>query len=114
MADDPTAFVINVAFDCVDPRRIAAFWRAALGYETEFESDEVVRLKATDSRGLRRLVFWRVPEPKATKTRVHLDLASKDPAAVVERLVALGASVIEVHPAWTVMSDPEGNEFCVG
>jgi hypothetical protein len=114
MSATPSAFVMNAAFDAVDPRRLAAFWASALGYVTEFESDDVVRLKATDPRGLRRLVFWRVPEPKTAKTRVHLDLASKDPRAMVDRLVALGASVIEEHPAWTVMSDPEGNEFCIG
>lgn len=114
MSDSTTAFVMNVAFDCIDPRRVAEFWASALGYATEFESDEVVRLKATDPRGLRRLVFWKVPEPKTTKTRVHLDLASKEPAAMIERLTALGANIVATHPAWTVMSDPEGNEFCVG
>jgi len=72
------------------------------------------RLKGTDSRGLRRLVFWHVPKPKTAKTRVHVDLASKDPAAMIKRLVALGATVVEKHPAWTVMADPEGNEFWLG
>jgi hypothetical protein len=114
VADSPAAFIVSVAFDCADPRALAAFWAAATGYSTELESDEVVRLKAVDPRGVRRLVFWRVPEPKTAKTRVHVDLASRDPQATVAKLVALGAREVEARPGWTVMADPEGNEFCVG
>jgi hypothetical protein len=114
MVDGPSAFIINVAFDCVDPRRLAAFWAAALSYQTEFESAEVVRLRSPDQRGVRRLVFWQVPEKKTTKTRVHIDLASKDPAGMIQRLVDLGATVLAEQPGWTVMADPEGNVFCLG
>ncbi|MGH9090675.1 MAG: VOC family protein [Acidimicrobiales bacterium] len=114
MAGDPYAFIVSVAFDCADPRRLAAFWATVTGYSTELESDDVVRLKSVDPRGIRRLIFWRVPEPKTAKTRVHVDLASRDPRATVEKLVVLGAREIERQPGWTVMEDPEGNEFCVG
>jgi hypothetical protein len=67
----------------------------------------------------RRLLFQRVPEPKTGKNRLHLDLHPGDGAreAEVERLTALGARVLrevrEQGGAWTVMYDPEGNEFCV-
>ena len=67
----------------------------------------------------RRLLFQRVPEPKTHKNRLHLDLHPGDGrrAAEVERLTSLGAGVLrEVkEPAgeWVVMTDPEGNEFCV-
>lgn len=107
-------FIISVAFDCGDPRSLARFWAAVTGYLTEFESDEVVRLKAPDSRGVRRMIFWRVPEPKTTKTRVHVDLASKTPVEELARLIDLGAECVEQLPGWTVMRDPEGNEFCLG
>ncbi|KAF4406280.1 MULTISPECIES: VOC family protein [Streptomyces] len=67
----------------------------------------------------RRILFQRVPEPKTDKNRLHLDL-HPDPGtrqAETERLVALGAAVQrEVKMPggeWTVMTDPEGNEFCV-
>ncbi|MGI8679596.1 MAG: VOC family protein [Jatrophihabitans sp.] len=80
----------------------------------EFESDEVVRLRAPDSRGIRRIIFWRVPEPKTTKTRMHIDLASKTPKEEVERLIGLGANCVDQLPGWTVMTDPAGNEFCLG
>ena len=67
----------------------------------------------------RRLLIQRVPEPKTVKNRLHLDLHA-DPGtreAEVTRLEALGATVLrrvdEPSGAWTVMADPEGNEFCV-
>lgn len=67
----------------------------------------------------RRLLFQRVPEPKAAKNRLHLDLhAGRDRRAEeVQRLEKLGASVVrevkEPGGEWVVLADPEGNEFCV-
>ena len=76
-----------------------------------------------DERGAglgRRILFQSVPEPKAVKNRVHLDLVvgPEAHAAEVERLVGLGATVVSVHDGddgkWTLLTDPEGNEFDVG
>ncbi|MGW7527910.1 VOC family protein [Streptomyces sp. NPDC054783] len=67
----------------------------------------------------RRLLFQRVPEPKAVKNRLHLDLhaGAGRRADEVARLRALGARVLnevgEPSGTWVVMADPEGNEFCV-
>ncbi|MEU9983885.1 VOC family protein [Streptomyces sp. NPDC050856] len=67
----------------------------------------------------RRLLFQRVPETKSGKNRVHLDVHSAPGRreAEVTRLEALGATVLrqvrEPGGEWTVMADPEGNEFCV-
>ncbi|WP_329590051.1 hypothetical protein OG298_17625 [Streptomyces sp. NBC_01005] len=67
----------------------------------------------------RRLLFQRVPEAKTVKNRLHLDVHAgpERREAEVERLVGLGATVLrevaEQGGAWTVLSDPEGNEFCV-
>jgi hypothetical protein len=92
-----SAFVINVTFDCADPERLAGFWAEVTGYERMEESTEdVVALRAPDSRGLRRILFFRVPEPKAVKNRVHVDLASREPAAEIERFVALGATRVGI------------------
>lgn len=67
----------------------------------------------------RRLLFNQVPEQKTVKNRVHLDLhvgADRRPAEVA-RLEGLGASVQrevdEPGGRWVLMTDPEGNEFCV-
>ncbi|MCX5559905.1 VOC family protein [Streptomyces sp. NBC_00038] len=67
----------------------------------------------------RRLLFQRVPEPKTVKNRLHLDLHAgpERREAEVARLEGLGASVLrqvkEPGGEWVVMTDPEGNEFCV-
>ncbi len=75
-----------------------------------------------DERGAgtgRRILFQAVPEPKTVKNRAHLDLLVGPEAhdAEVERLVALGAAVVSVHDGddgrWTLLADPEGNEFDV-
>lgn len=75
-----------------------------------------------DERGAgtgRRILFQAVPEPKTVKNRVHLDLlvGPEDHDAEVERLLALGATVVGVHDGeegrWTLLVDPEGNEFDV-
>ncbi len=57
-----TSFVFNVTFDCADPRRVAAFWAGATGYEVAEERTDFVRLRATDPRGVRHLLFFQVPD----------------------------------------------------
>lgn len=63
------------------------------------------------------MMFIQVPEAKSVKNRMHLDMNAGDRAAEVERLVALGATVVheknEFGMQWTTLADPEGNEFCV-
>ena len=49
-----------------------------------------------------------MPEPKQAKNRVHIDVFGD-----VDELVTRGATIVERHERWTVMADPEGNEFCV-
>ncbi len=115
--------------DCADPNRLAAFWAAALGYETDEGSDEWVLLRDPAGAGP-MLGFQQVPEGKVAKNRVHLDvraapgLRGAERMAALEdecaRLVALGATrVRRVEPeppmseGFIVMTDPEGNEFCL-
>jgi len=75
-----------------------------------------------DERGSstgRRILFQAVPETKTVKNRVHLDLVVGPDGhdAEVERLLGLGAAVVSVHEGqegrWTLLVDPEGNEFDV-
>ncbi|MEU7216881.1 VOC family protein [Nocardia iowensis] len=120
----------DLVFDCRHPASLARFWAAALdGYNVAaYDEAELARLRAVGiddpeddptvlveaGPGIRpRLFFQLVPETKVVKNRVHLDLASDDPAAEVERLVALGARVLTEHPEHVVLADPEGNEFCL-
>ncbi len=139
---------VQVTIDCADPARLAAFWAAALGYELqpppegfdswpaalaswgvpESEWNSASAVVDPAGRGP-RLFFQRVPEPKAGKNRVHVDVGLSagvsapiddrrvQVLAAVERLVALGAAqgaqFTELGSFWVVMHDPEGNEFCV-
>jgi hypothetical protein len=111
------ASTINtVSFDCADPRRLADFWCIALGYEAlDVEDDEAFIGPAGGASGL---YFQRVPEGKVVKNRIHLDLRPpRSMADEVERLRNAGATdqrfVEEEGSFWTIMLDPEGNEFCV-
>jgi hypothetical protein len=113
-----SSFILNVTFDSADPRAHAAFWSAVTGYQIGVERDDFVTLRAPDKRGVRQILFFKVPEPKTAKSRMHVDLAAKDPESEINRLVGLGATRVESREgngtSWTVMLDPEGNEFCIG
>jgi hypothetical protein len=110
----------NIAFDCDDVLKVATFWSAALGRPIDRGSSELFASigGADPERVQPAWYFTKVPEPKRAKNRVHLDLVSTDPS-VVSGLVDLGASVMGEHEMlggqhrWTVMQDPEGNEFCI-
>ena len=105
----------HVTIDCLDPRVVANFWSAALGRDIVDDWGMFIRL-GPDDAGV-RLAFHQVPEDKAVKNRVHLDVSADSPDQAVAELVGLGATVVETRSAedfsWTVMADPEGNEFCV-
>lgn len=109
--------VDTLTIDCADPRRLAAFWTQALGYELREASDDEAEIVDPAGRGW-PLLFLVVPEGKSVKNRLHLDV--RPPRSMdeeVQRLEAAGASVQrrvdEGGSFWTVMGDPEGNEFCV-
>jgi Glyoxalase-like domain len=99
---------------CIDSDRgetLGRFWAAALGLEFEPDSseDEAGALKGTQPE--HRIWMNVVPEPKTAKHRVHLDVF----CASVDELITLGATVLEPKTedrGWTVMSDPDGGEFC--
>jgi hypothetical protein len=107
--------------DSTDPARLATFWQSALGWRRTYEEpDEVVLEPPAGSPGdgiVPDLLFVRVPEEKAGKNRLHLDLRPVDQAAEVARLEALGARRTDVGQGsdvtWVVLADPDGNEFCV-
>jgi Glyoxalase-like domain len=142
----------QLTIDASDPARLARFWAPALGYQsvppaepaTTWHQHYRARLggqaafsdRIFDPAGLRPPIWFQaVPEAKAGKNRLHLDLypTGRDPAlplprrieiveAKVAELVALGAGVQQRNrddgPAdpfyWVTLHDPEGNEFCVG
>jgi predicted enzyme related to lactoylglutathione lyase len=113
-----TTHLTTLCFDANNPLRLARFWAAALGWDIEDETDEEIALVPTDGTPF-LILFLPVPEPKAGKNRIHLDLVSESAdhrTEMVEHLVSEGASRIDIGQGdvdWTVLADPEGNEFCV-
>ncbi|MCS0603710.1 VOC family protein [Streptomyces sp. LP11] len=134
----------QVTFDCAEPERLARFWCDVLGYVLSpppagFATwDDYHRSRAPEDRGAwsacvdpsgagPRLFFQRVPEGKAVKNRVHLDvrvgtgLVGEERLAALEaecaRLVPLGAVRVRLlydgHDSCIAMRDIEGNEFCI-
>ena len=104
--------------DCHDPRLLADFWSTVLGYRLDEADDEYASIVPAEGAVGWAMLFFVVPEGKSVKNRLHLDLSPPDTmAAEVERLLGAGASVQgrvdEGGSFWTVMLDPEGNEFCV-
>lgn len=108
----------HLAVDAHDPRLLARFWSRVLDWQVVYEDDEEVVIGAA-ADALPGIVFLSVPEEKAGKNRLHLDLTPSegDQRAETERIVALGARRVDVgqgaEATWTVLADPEGNEFCV-
>ena len=103
---------------CTDPAALAKFWSAALGSTTLGQAGNDVLL--VDADGARpKLLLLRVPDPKAVKNRMHLDIECADVVGEARRLEVIGAvreegPMSEHGSTWVVMHDPEGNEFCVG
>jgi predicted enzyme related to lactoylglutathione lyase len=114
------AKVGNIAIDCDDVMMVATFWSGVLGRPLDAGASPVFASigGADGTRSQPAWYFEQVPEAKTAKNRMHLDLVDPDPGAVDE-LVRLGATVVGRHElpggghSWTVMQDPEGNEFCV-
>jgi predicted enzyme related to lactoylglutathione lyase len=108
----------NVVIDVADHDVVVPFWEAALGWRSQRINDQFVGLRAPAELGVGfDILFQKVPEPKIAKNRAHIDFDAEDMEAEVERLVALGATVRGRHNLgdfrWTIVADPEGNEFCV-
>ena len=114
-----TSTIKYMTFDCHNPLLLAEFWSAVLEYETEnWPVIDGATSKPRDG-GVPHIAFIKAPGAKTAKNRLHLDIQPVDGAmeSEVERLVELGATRIDVFnepsETWTVMNDPEGNEFCV-
>jgi hypothetical protein len=106
-----------VTIDCADPRRLAGFWTEAAGYKIQNDfGGAFVTLVPEGGEGI-TIGLQQVPEERIGKNRVHIDWHSDDRVAEVERLVKLGAMALSEQSVpgltWTVLADPDGNEFCV-
>jgi predicted enzyme related to lactoylglutathione lyase len=111
----------NVTVDCTDALALARFWAEALGWNVYHDDNpEVLVAPSFPPPSGPTMLFIPVPEPRTVKNRLHVDLQPTDRSRdeEVERLVGLGASVVQDHRSddgtgWVWLADPEGNDFCV-
>ena len=108
----------HVVIDTHDLPGLARFWTQALGWRVLSERDQEIVIGPDVSAPV-GICFMPVTDVKTVKNRVHLDLTTSaaDRDAEIERLLALGARRVDIgqtgQESWTVLADPEGNEFCV-
>lgn len=111
------AALTALAVDSHEPAALARWWHAVLGGELTVDAEGEASLRLASPP--LSVDFLRVPEAKAAKNRLHLDInpVGGNQDAELERLLSLGAVRVDVgQPAdarWFVLSDPEGNEFCL-
>ncbi|MFJ2645191.1 VOC family protein [Streptomyces sp. NPDC087420] len=122
-----TSRFTELAVDCHDPERLAVFWCEVLDFKVIDRAEGLVEIgswmptvEEVRARQMAPTVqFIQVPEDKAVKNRLHLDVSPIDGSTEEEvtRLLGLGATRADVGQgsdrSWVVMADPEGNEFCV-
>jgi Glyoxalase-like domain len=113
-----TGRLAAVVVAAADPPALARFWAEAAAWPLVDPDPHLPALRHPSGTGP-FLELARSAAPKLAKNRLHLDLAphlGDDPAADVARLQTLGATLADVGQrdvSWTVLADPEGNEFCV-
>jgi catechol 2,3-dioxygenase-like lactoylglutathione lyase family enzyme len=106
----PAYQLYEVGVDAREPERIAMWWADVLGARADHE-DGWSSVEAIPGAPFECLVFVSVPEPKTVKNRIHWDVDVAD----LDLLIGAGAHVLRPRDdeiAWTVLADPEGNEFC--
>ena len=141
------AYEFQVTVDCADPHILADWWAETLGWQVQEQDEAFIRRMisagyATDTdtkvhtgmlvwkegaaichpegtQRAPRMLFQLVPEAKAVKNRLHLDvrIGADDVEVAVAGLTARGAKVLHSGQqgphTWITLADPEGNEFCL-
>jgi predicted enzyme related to lactoylglutathione lyase len=110
-----TSRFYHLCIDAHDPSALARFWAAVLDQPILYEDTDEV-LVGADLQAYPGLCFLPVSDEKVVKNRLHIDLAPDDADAELDRLIALGATLVDIGQGdvtWTVLADPEGNEFCL-
>lgn len=108
----------HIVIDTHDLPGLARFWTQALGWRVLSERDQEIVIGTGENAPV-GICFMPVSGEKTVKNRVHLDLTTSaaDRDAEIGRLLALGAQRVDIgqtgQESWTVLADPEGNEFCV-
>jgi len=114
------AALSTIVIDAHNAERLAEFWCQVLGWSRsdDVEPDGAIEIIDPARTGSVTILFQPVPDQKATKNRMHLDIRplGVDQPEELDRLLELGAGRADVgqgDETWVVLSDPEGNEFCL-
>ena len=108
----------HIVIDAHDLLALARFWTRALEWRILSAREREIVI-GTDENAAVGICFMPVTDPKRVKNRLHLDLTTSaaDRDEEIERLLALGARRVDIGQtgaeSWTVLADPEGNEFCI-
>jgi predicted enzyme related to lactoylglutathione lyase len=108
----------HIVIDTHDLPGLARFWTEALDWKVLSQRENEIVI-GTDENAPVGICFMPVTDKKIVKNRVHLDITTSaaDRDQEIERLLALGAQRVDIgqtgKESWTVLADPEGNEFCV-
>jgi predicted enzyme related to lactoylglutathione lyase len=108
----------HIVIDARDLPALARFWAQVLDWRILSEREREIVIGVDDSASV-GICFMPVIDKKTVKNRVHLDLAPgpDEQDAEIDRILALGARRADIGQtgaeSWTVLADPEGNEFCV-
>jgi hypothetical protein len=108
----PTERLHGLVVDCADPDSIADWWAGVYGADVVHDERGFATVENVPGMPILTMDFVPVDEPKTVKNRIHWDVTAADVAG----LVALGAAILRSRDDeidWTVMADPDGNEFCV-
>jgi predicted enzyme related to lactoylglutathione lyase len=109
--------IAYVTFESQNPRHLAGFWGNLLGADVTHEGGEAWLTAATDhGNGYVNLLFVQSENPHSARNRVSLELAPDNYSEQLNRALNLGATIVDQEPEgepWTLMADPEGNEFVI-
>ena len=109
----------TLTIDSHNPMLLGEFWAELLDWEITSHNDEEVWIapRNKDLVVSPTILFYKNPDAKVVKNRLHLDLRPDSQVVEIERALALGAHHVDIgqtgEESWVVMADPEGNEFCI-
>jgi len=120
-----TCFVAHTTIDAHNAYELSEWWKKLLGYvdipgDPNLPEHPECMIQRPD--GGHQILFITVPDDKVVKNRLHFDLrpVERDRAEEVEWALSLGATIFDDQSdhygpgvGWTVLADPEGNEFCI-
>ena len=112
-----------ILIDCREPAKLAKFWEEVLAGKVTFADETGAMLEypinLENGEKFPPILFYKNPDEKVVKNRMHFDLSPDDQAAEVARIEGFGGKRIEIGQStdpsttWVIMADIEGNEFCV-